>query len=62
MKPFYVYEFRPGKWHVCNRKSGLPVYDDAPYGKDEPLVFDEDAAIECARAESARVENELGDL
>jgi len=46
-KSFYIKEFVPGKWHVCRLENDLPLYDDAAYGNDKPLVFtDEDLAIE----------------
>ena len=44
---YFAREFAPGKWHVCDREGfNLPIYDDAPYGQDKPLVFDEDRAAE----------------
>lgn len=46
-KAYYIKEFRPERWHICNSKTNIPVYDNEPYGKDKPLVFkDEDSAIE----------------
>lgn len=49
MNRFYAKEFRPGRWHVIS-PDGIPVYDNAPHGKDKPLVFtDEDRAIEFAK-------------
>lgn len=45
---FRIKEFSPGRWHVLN-PAGNPIYDDAPHGKDRPLVFDdEDVAADYA--------------
>lgn len=45
---YYLKEFRPGKWHVCDIGTHRPIYDDAPYGNDAPVIFsDEDSAYEC---------------
>jgi len=41
---YYAKEFSPGRWHVVNRDTRQPIYDDAPNGKDKPRVFDEDTA------------------
>ena len=36
---FYIQPRRKG-WEICDRQCfGLPVHDDAPDGKDAPLVF-----------------------
>ena len=45
---YYAKEYAPGRWHViCPDR--LPLYDNAPHGKDRPLIFrDEDAALACA--------------
>lgn len=48
-KPYTAKEFRRNRWHVID-PDGHPLYDDAPYGNDKPLVFwDEDDATECAK-------------
>lgn len=39
---FYVKEFAPDKFHIINRLSGLPAYDD---DGESPSVFTEDQAI-----------------
>jgi len=46
-KPRYrLHEFARERWHVLD-EAGHPVYDDAPDGRDKPLVFtDRDAAME----------------
>ena len=44
---YYVKQLKCGDYHVCKLSNHIPVYDDAPDGKDKPLVFkDEDLAIE----------------
>lgn len=46
---YYAKEFVPGRWHII-APSGIPVYDDAPNGRDKPLVFtDSDAAVAAAK-------------
>ena len=46
---YYAKELRPGRWHVI-APDGHPVYDNAPHGKDKPLVFtDEDRALEFSK-------------
>jgi len=41
---YYAKEFAPGKWHVIDRQSGIPVYN----GDDKPLVIsNDDAAFDC---------------
>ena len=46
---YYAKEFSPGRWHVI-APDGIPIYDDAPNGKDKPIVFtDEDVAVDVAR-------------
>lgn len=49
---YYVHEFMPGRYHVCDRENhNLPVHDDDRDGNDKPLNFrDGDAAAECADA------------
>ena len=42
-KNYHAKEFSPGRWHII-APDGFPIYDDAPYGKDRPLTFDEDSA------------------
>lgn len=45
---YYAKEYARGRWHVIT-PDRRPIYDDAPYGNDKPVIFrDEDAAIECA--------------
>lgn len=45
---YYVKMFSQGRWHVIGL-SGQPLYDDARYGNDRPIIFhDEDAALACA--------------
>ena len=43
---YYLHEFARDRWHVCDReRDGRPVYDDAPHGKDAPIVLtDKDTA------------------
>ena len=49
MSRYYAKEFFPGRWHVIG-PSGIPLYDDAPYGNDKPLVWtDEDAVMDCVQ-------------
>lgn len=49
-KHHHVAEFVPGHYHVI-APNGLPVYDDAPYGNDAPIVFqDPDRAADFADA------------
>lgn len=44
---YFAREFRPDKWHVCDRQdSNRPLYDDE---ENAPLVFDEDRAVEYMR-------------
>ena len=46
---YYAKEFAPGRWHVI-APDGRPIYDDAPDGKDKPLVFsDADLAVAAAK-------------
>ena len=43
---YYAKEFAWERWHVIG-PNGLPVYDEAPYGKDKPIIFkDQDLALE----------------
>jgi hypothetical protein len=42
-----AFPFR-GHWHVIS-PSGIPIFDNAPYGQDKPVIFhDEDKARDCA--------------
>jgi len=36
---FKLVEFRPSRWHIVNKKTNVPIYDDALYGKDKTLVI-----------------------
>lgn len=48
MKKHYIQEFARGHYHVIS-PDGIPVYDNEPYGKDKPIVFDdEDLALDFA--------------
>ena len=40
---YHAKEFSPGRWCVIT-PAGSRLHDDAPYGDDKPLVFDEDSA------------------
>jgi hypothetical protein len=43
-RQFYGKEFRPGKWHVCDRRNGSrPIYGE----DDKPCIFDEDKAMDA---------------
>jgi hypothetical protein len=48
------------KFHVVDER-GIPIHDDARYGNDKPVVFnDEDVAQECADSlNAAELENDL---
>ncbi len=40
-------EYARDRWHVIG-PSGIPIYDDAPHGKDKPVIYrNEDAALAC---------------
>jgi len=42
---YFMREFRPDLWHVCDRENGnQPIHDDSPFGDDKALVFDYDNA------------------
>jgi len=46
---YFVKEYARGHWHVIG-PSGLPIYDDAPHGKDKPIIFrDVYQALACAK-------------
>lgn len=45
---YHIKQFARERWHVIG-PSGIPLYDDAPHGRDKPLIFrDEDVALEYA--------------
>lgn len=45
---YYAKEYARGRWHVI-APDGMPIYDNAPYGNDNPVIFrDEDDALDCA--------------
>ena len=47
---YYAKQFSTGNWHVINPE-GDPITDNAPYGRDRVLVFqDEESAMERAEA------------
>lgn len=55
-RAYHVTQFARDRWHVIG-PSGLPVYDNAPYGNDKPLIFrDEDEALNYAERCNAEVE------
>ncbi len=45
-------EFSRGRYRVIDRETGnLPLYDDAPYGDDKPVIYkDHDLACEVRDA------------
>jgi len=48
MNKFYAYEFAPDRWKIRTPTGGF-LYNDAPYGNDEVIIFgDEDDARDCA--------------
>ena len=49
-------ELSLGRFHII-APNGLPIYDDAPYGNDKPLIFrDEDSAIEVVNRMNLELE------
>lgn len=36
------------KWFATDSTTSLPVYDDAPHGKDKPIIFDNYESAEDA--------------
>jgi hypothetical protein len=55
-KRFWVKQYHRGRWHVMD--GNIPIYDDAPYGNDKPIIYkDEDKAIEVAARLNEEYEN-----
>lgn len=55
---YYSKEFARERWHVMDRQTGLPVYDNAPDAQDKPLVFtDPDKVVEYVAELNATANN-----
>ena len=55
---YHIKEFARNRWNVI-APDGIPVYDDAPYGNDKPLIFrDEDEALDYVDRCNQALDNE----